>query len=444
MSYLETNQKIKVVSVSEFTRIVNQAISEIEPIWIEGEVSNFKNWQERWIFFSLKDEFAVLNCNISKFNFERFGFEIEDGMKIRVLGMPELRYKGEFTLNVEEIQLCGEGALKKAYELLKKKLETGGLFARKRKIPDFVQNIGLITSKSGVVIHDFLKNLKPFGFRVHFCDARVEGMEAVSSLVEAIKWFNKNISDLDVLVIARGGGSLEELQAFNNEILARAIFASNIPVLAGIGHEVDVPIVSLVADISVSTPTAAAIYLNQSWEILQRKVPYLEEKLLDNFGDCLERTCDQVKELSADILSSFEQLLRENKSRLNLFSEKMISNFSQVFNIFNNLSREIKNSFQNLYRKKIEMKERIKNISKNILQYLEVSIREKRNLIRNKEKQLIILNPERNLKLGYSIVFNFQNKVIKDTNQIKINDILTTKLYKGKFLSKVKKVEKEK
>lgn len=444
MPYLETNQKIKVVSVSEFTRIVNQAVSEIEPIWIEGEVSNFKNWQDRWIFFSLKDEFAVLNCNISKYRFENFGFEFEDGMKIRVLGRPELRYKGEFTLNVEEIQLWGEGALKKAYELLKKKLESEGLFVRKRKIPDFVQNIGLITSKSGVVIHDFLKNLKPFGFKVYFCDARVEGTEAVFSLTEAIKWFNENMPNLDVLVIARGGGSLEELQAFNNEILARAIFASNIPVIAGIGHEVDIPIASLVADVSVSTPTATANYLNQSWEILQRKVPYLEEKLLDNFGVCFERTHDQITELSEDILSSFEKLMRENKSRLNLFSEKMISNFSQIFNIFNNLSKEIKNNFQNLYRKKIEMEERIKNVSKNILQYLEVSIREKRNLILNKERHLVILNPERNLKLGYSIVFNLQNKVIKDTNQIKINDILTTKLYKGKFLSKVKKVEKEK
>ena len=444
MPYLEANQKIKVVSVSEFTRLINEVISEIEPVWIEGEVSNFKNWRDRWIFFSIKDEFAVLNCNISKYKFENFGFEFEDGMKIRVLGMSELRYKGEFTLNVEEIQLCGEGALKKAYELLKKKLEIEGLFIRKRKIPDFVQNIGLITSKSGVVIHDFLKNLKPFGFKVHFCDARVEGMEAAFSLVEAIKWFNKNMLDLDVLVIARGGGSLEELQAFNNEILARAIFASNIPVLAGIGHEVDVSMASLVADVSVSTPTAAAVYLNQSWEILQRKVPYLEEKLLDDFGDCFERTCDQIKELSEGILSSFEQLVKENKSRLNLFSEKMIFNFSQVFNVFNSLSREIKNNFQNLYRKKIEIEERIKNISKNILQCLGVSIKEKRNLILNQEKHLIILNPERNLKLGYSIVFGQENKVIKNATQIKINDILTTKLYKGKFLSKVKKIEKEK
>ena len=159
MPYLETNQKIKVVSVSEFTRLINEVIFEIEPVWVEGEISNFKNWRDKWIFFSLKDEFAVLNCNLSKYRFESFGFDLEDGMKIRVLGRPELKYKGEFTLNVEEIQLWGEGALKKAYELLKKKLELEGLFARKRKISDFVQNIGLITSKSGVVIQDFRKNL---------------------------------------------------------------------------------------------------------------------------------------------------------------------------------------------------------------------------------------------------------------------------------------------
>ena len=377
MPYLEANQKIKVISVSEFTRLVNETVFEIEPVWIEGEVSNFKNWQDRWIFFSLKDELAVLNCNVSKYRFESFGFELEDGMKIRVLGRPELRYKGEFTLNVEEIQLWGEGALKKAYELLKKKLELEGLFVRKRKIPDFAQNIGLITSKSGVVIHDFLKNLKPFGFKVYFCDARVEGAEAVFSLVEAIKRLNKNRPDLDVLVIARGGGSLEELQAFNNEILARAIFASDIPVISGIGHEVDVPIASLVADVSVSTPTAAAIYLNQSWESLQKKIPYLEEKLLVNFDEYLEFSFDKIKTLARDILNLFEE-----------------------------------------------------------------SMKEKRNLIFNFEKYLTTVNPERNLKLGYSIVFNQKNKVIKDINQIGIDEILTTKLHKGEFLSKVKKIKK--
>jgi len=358
--------------------LVNEVVSKIKPVRIEGEVSNFKNWQDRWIFFSLKDELAVLNCNVSKYRFENFGFEFEDGMKIRVLGRPELRYKGEFTLNVEEIQLWGEGALKKAYELLKKKLDGEGLFVRKRKIPDFVQNIGLITSKSGVVIHDFLKNLKPFGFKVYFCDARVEGAEAVFSLVEAIKRLNKNRPDLDVLVIARGGGSLEELQAFNNEILARAIFASDIPVISGIGHEVDVPIASLVADVSVSTPTAAAIYLNQSWESLQKKIPYLEEKLLVNFDEYLEFSFDKIKTLARDILNLFEE-----------------------------------------------------------------SMKEKRNLIFNFEKYLTTVNPERNLKLGYSIVFNQKNKVIKDINQIGIDEILTTKLHKGEFLSKVKKIEKE-
>ena len=442
MPYLGTNQKIKVVSVSEFTRIVNQAVSEIEPIWIEGEVSNFKNWQDRWIFFSLKDEFAVLNCNLSKNKFESFGFEIEDGMKIRVLGRPELRYKGEFTLNVEEIQPWGEGALKKAYELLKKKLETEGLFVRKRKIPDFVQNIGLITSKSGVVIHDFLKNLKPFGFKVYFCDARVEGAEAVFSLVEAIKRLNKNRPDLDVLVIARGGGSLEELQAFNNEILARAIFASDIPVISGIGHEVDVPIASLVADVSVSTPTAAAIYLNQSWESLQKKIPYLEEKLLAHFDEYLEFSLDETKTLTENILNIFEESIRKTKSKTELFFEKIISNFNQVFYRFLGLAKAIKNAFKRLNKKKGEIGEDLKITETKLFYYLDLAIKEKRNLIFNSEKYLTAVNPKRNLKLGYSIVFNQKNKVIKDINQIGIDEILTTKLHKGEFLSKVKKIKK--
>ncbi len=376
MAYSEINQKIKVVSVSEFTKIVNETIFGVETVWVEGEASNFKNWLDRWIFFSVKDEFAVLNCNISKYKLESFGFSLEDGMKIRVLGRPELRNKGEFTLNVQELQLCGEGAFKKAYELLKKKLELEGFFARKRKIPDFVENIGLITSKSGVVIHDFLKNLKPFGFKVYFCDARVEGKNAAFSLGEAIKWFNKNRPDLDVLVVARGGGSLEELQPFNNETLAKAIFASDIPVISGIGHEVDVPIASLVADVSVSTPTAAAMYLNSSWEALEKKLPYSKEKLAVHFNDYLEFCFDKTKTLAGNILDIFEGLIKE-----------------------------------------------------------------KMDLILNSEKYLTAVSPERSLKLGYSIVLNQENKVIKNINQIKINEILTTRLHQGEFSSEVKETK---
>ena len=262
-----------VLKVTEFKDLINELITLQEPIWVEGEVSEFKNWKDRWIYFSLKDEFSSIECNLPKYRLDEMGIELEDGMTIRVLGFPELKSTGRFTFNIFKIKVWGEGSLKKAYELLKKKLEEEGLFSRKREIPIFVEKIGLLTSKSGATIHDFKKNLKPFGFKIYFYDVEVEGENSVASIVEGINWFNKNMPFLDVIVIIRGGGSLEELQAFNNEILARAIFASKIPVICGIGHETDVPIASLVADVAVSTPTAVAHYLNKNWENLFFEYP---------------------------------------------------------------------------------------------------------------------------------------------------------------------------
>jgi len=150
-----------------------------------------------------------------------------------------------------------------------------------------------------------------FNFRSYFFDARVEGQEAVTSLVKGIKWLNEKMPELDVLVLIRGGGSSESLQAFNNEVLARAVFASKIPVICGIGHDVNVPIASLVADVSVSTPLAAAVVLNKPWELLMNHLPYLEERLFDNFENYLDKIKDKMKETKEDLLGFFQEALKE-------------------------------------------------------------------------------------------------------------------------------------
>ena len=174
----------------------------------------------------------------------------------------------------------GEGALKKAYDKLKQKLEKEGLFSseKKKPIPEFPQRIGLITSETGAVIHDFLNNLGKYGYQISFVNSRVEGQIAVQGLLLAITYFSGK--EIDVLVIIRGGGSLESLQAFNNEALVRKIADFKIPVICGIGHDKDVSLASLAADKAVSTPTAVTALLNRAWEKAIHDVVALEKDLV--------------------------------------------------------------------------------------------------------------------------------------------------------------------
>ncbi len=419
MPYKEEDKRV--LSVGDFVKLINALISRLEPVWVEGEIIGFKNWKDRVVFFDIKDEEAILHCSIYYSRLQSLGLELEDGMKVKVIGEPQLRAnRGSFNLNVRDIQLSGEGAFKKAYELLKKKLKTEGLFERKREIPSFVENIGVITSKDGAVIHDFRKNLRDVNYKIYFKDALVEGKKSAKSLTKAVKWFNKNMPNLDVLVIMRGGGSLESLQGFNNEVLVRTIYGSEIPTLCGIGHEVDIPLASLVADVSVSTPTAAASYLNQSWDSLEENIPYWQER----------------------IFNSFKSILDSRFIRLSELGQRISFGFSQTFNKFESLTKDIYNIFDILRRQKELVGEKIKTIEKKLILSLENDIEKIKKIIVNQERYLKALDPRRNLKLGYSIVFDEDGKIIKEIGDVKKGETIKTKLHKGSILSKINKINK--
>ncbi|MDP3770722.1 MAG: exodeoxyribonuclease VII large subunit [bacterium] len=263
---------MRALSVSEFLKGTNDVLASV-PALVEGELSGFALRQERWAFFSLKDEESVVECFMPAWKLRH---EVADGMLVRVAGVPQVYAKsGRFRIVVEALEPVGEGSLKRAFELLKQKLEREGLFApeRKRELPRFPETIGLITSKESAAYTDFIRILRNRwgGVRVVVQDVAVQGERAVEEIVEAFRyWSNVNgqpastrVSGAsgvrpDVLILIRGGGSLEDLQAFNSEDVARAIFASPIPAVVGVGHERDVSIADLVADVRASTPSNAA------------------------------------------------------------------------------------------------------------------------------------------------------------------------------------------
>lgn len=250
-------------TVSQFVEFVNTAFATAvfpEGVAVEGEVVDYRVSQDRWIWFQLKDETALVSCFATVWQLRT---PLEDGMKVRIHGIPKIHPKsGKFSVTVERVELVGEGALRRAFELLKKKLETEGLFdaARKRPVPRFPGRIGLIASAESAAYGDFLRILRNRwgGVTVKLADVSVQGRDAVAEIVEAFRWFNAHPQEADVLVLTRGGGSLEDLQAFNSEDVARAVFSSVIPVVVGVGHERDESLADYAADVRASTPTNAA------------------------------------------------------------------------------------------------------------------------------------------------------------------------------------------
>ena len=248
-----------ILSVSEFLDVVNMLLST-EDVYVEGEVTQASD-HPKGMFFSIKDPHGggLMECYMSPWLYRKAGITLEPGMMVRVGGVASV-YKpyGKFSFRVAEIVLAGEGSLKKAYDALRKKLADEGLFDRKRPLPDFVTRIGLITSATGAAIGDFRKNLAPLGIRVVYRDVRVEGEQATPQVLRALTDFGARASEFDLIVMTRGGGSLESLQAFNDEQVVRAVFASKVPTLVSIGHERDVPLAQMAADASASTPTCSA------------------------------------------------------------------------------------------------------------------------------------------------------------------------------------------
>lgn len=246
-------------TVSQFIEVLNQTLDYAFPaIEVEGEVSNFKTSKGKWGFFDLKDAQGTINCFIPLFSLRT---PLTDGMQVVVKGRPKLTGSGRFSFTVQQILPKGEGSIKKAFDLLKAKLTKEGLFdpAKKRPLPDNLQTIGVISSTGAAGYADFCKilNERWGGLRLRVANCGVQGLSAADEIIRALKYFNEQ-EPVDIIVIIRGGGSKDDLAVFNDELLTRKIAASKIPVLTGIGHEIDESLADLAADVRASTPSNAA------------------------------------------------------------------------------------------------------------------------------------------------------------------------------------------
>ncbi len=278
--------------VSDFVAVVNQTFEYAYPlVEVEGEVASFKVNQGKFVFFDLKDEDASVNCFMMVFQLR---VPIEDGMKVVVTASPKLTKWGKFSLTVKSIRPSGEGSIKKSFELLRGKLDKEGLFApeRKRTLPVIPRHVAVISSPQAAGYADFIKILNDRwgGLRVDVAAVTVQGADAPDQIIRALDYFNTQKELADVVVVIRGGGSADDLSAFNDEQLVRAFAASRIPTLSGIGHEVDTSLCDLVADVRAATPSNAA------------------QILVPNRQDIIGRTRMQVQSLVPRTLTILEGL----------------------------------------------------------------------------------------------------------------------------------------
>lgn len=389
-----------IFSISAYLKLLNSVLNSFQAR-ITGEVSEMKTGPSGHVYFSLKDkkDGSVLSCVIWNYDYKLCGVQLKEGLEIIANGIPDVYAPtGRLSFKAKTIQLVGEGELKKEYERLKKRLEEEGLFSleRKKEITPFVKNIGIITSKQGAVINDFLNNLGRFGFKIKFIDSRVEGLEAVKDLLNSVKTMRK--LDLDVLVIMRGGGSLESFLAFNKEVLIRETAELPFPVIAALGHDKDVPLLALAADKMVSTPTAAANLLNQSWIEAEMELKIKEREIFECFSSSLK-----------DIKSSVENLFLKIKDKL-----------EGIFSSFKMTEYKIKTVIPRLLENEIgKVKEKLESM----------------------ERVIANNDPERNLKLGYCIASG-KKGIIKNIKDVKLEDVVDLKVFDGTINTQVKKINK--
>lgn len=393
-----------IVSVSGYLDNLNTTLKS-EKAKIVGELCNLQMYEGRsYLYFSIKDskDGSTVKCFMWKNDYKISGVALRDGLEIIVTAYPSI-YKpnGGLSLQVELVELVGEGALQLAYEQLKKKLETEGLFSdmRKRTLPEYPHRIGVITSKSGAVINDFLTNIGKFGFEIMFVDSKVEGQDAIKDLLNAVETLKKK--DIDVLVIMRGGGSLESFLAFNNETLVRAVASFPVPVLTGIGHDKDVSLVALVSDRNVSTPTAVANLLNQSWSMALGTVQLSEQKIFSQFES-------RLKDVGYTVVES--QVLIERK-------------FASVIEFFSKTESKLSESLGRIESEIVRCRDRVALSAKGITRGFELLLRDFADNLDVTTKTLELSSPERQLRHGYSIV-RFKNKVVRSTKDVGTGDSL--------------------
>ena len=441
----------KVWSVTELTaRIRDLLAAEFADIWVEGEISNCHEAQSGHLYFTLKDARAQVRCVCFRNQFRLLKFRPEDGLHVTVRGSVSVyEPRGEYQIYVEHIEPVGLGALQLAFEQLKKRLEAEGLFdpARKKPLPVLPQRIGLVTSPRGAAVRDVVRILRRRfpNVRLVLFPVRVQGEGAARDIVEAIGFFSRR-QIVDVIILARGGGSLEDLWAFNEESVARAIAAATIPIISGVGHETDFTIADFVADLRASTPSAAAEIVVRTRQEFDHHVAQLREKMAQQIRYLLLEQRHRLQELAAHPgFRRLEELLRLYRQQ----SDEFIARLGQALQSRLELARrrftvaQTRIAAFDLRARIVALRLRLEQRSGELRTRAERFLVAKRQRLERLMVQLDERSPLRVLERGYAIVYDAAGNVVRAVEQVAVGDEVAVQLARGRLAAEVKRREEK-
>ena len=447
-SFVQNNQEI--ISVSDVNDLAKGLLEkDLSNVWIQGEISSFTAHGSGHWYFTIKDKKSSLDCVMFKFDNINLLFEPKVGDELILNGKVSIYSPtGRYQFNVKHIEVSGEGALLRAFEDLKKKLDQEGLFddLNKKDLPELPLEVSVITSATGAVFQDIINVLsrRSPSVLITLVETPVQGKQAENEICKAIERVNK-FQNSDLIILARGGGSIEDLWCFNMESVARAIFKSEIPLVSAVGHETDFTISDFVADLRAPTPSAAAEIISQNHSNLNTLIASVQKdlylqinnklrnqneglrsltKLIRHPGDKLREVSQRIDGIETHLANLLERILLISKGEVNSISSSL-KEFSP--------SMMVENS-----------KNRIENLIKDIRRSMQAVLEEKRNQFLTSSHTLEAVSPLSVLSRGYSILTKGkEEKVINSYSQVKVGDEITGKLKEGQILTKVINVSDE-
>ena len=419
-----TNKYITIGALNKYLKNLFDGDNNLQEVYLKAEISNFKAHTRGHLYFTLKDETSRINAVMFSYNVSKLKFKPIDGMKVLVKGKISVyEATGSYQIYVEEMEQDGLGNLYIEFEKLKKKLASEGLFDqdKKKKIPKVPRKIGIVTASTGAAIKDILTTIKR---RFPVCEtilfpSLVQGADAARDIVKNIEI--ANTYDIDTLIVGRGGGSIEDLWPFNEEIVARAIYESKVPVISAVGHEIDFTIADFVADLRAPTPTAAAELAVPNIDTINT---YLEN-VINRSTISMNNYIDSKKQVLSSLVSSY--VLKKPTAMYEIKEQNL--DF-----LMDNLNKEIKKVLDN---NRVRLS---KILGSYVLTNPDIMYKFKMQNLEHIINKLDVLNPMNTLKRGYSIVKK-DNKVISNINNVSIDDMINISVKDGIINAKVVEVD---
>lgn len=434
------DQYLTVTALTKYVKRKMDIDPHLQQVWLKGEISNFKHHNRGHMYLTLKDDQSRIQAVMFAGNNRHLTFEPENGMNVLIKGhVSVFEPYGQYQLYIKSMEPDGIGSLYLAFEQLKEKLAKEGLFNEeyKQAIPSFPKRIGVITSPTGAAVRDIITTIKRrfANIEVTVIPVNVQGKDAAPSIVQAISLANE-MKQFDTLIVGRGGGSIEDLWSFNEESVARAIFASNIPIISAVGHETDITISDFIADLRAPTPTAAAEMAVPSKADVKEHVQHMTARLYK----LIQLTMSQKKETVQMIRSKYgfhypKHLINEKEQYVDRLQDRLITTLHTTVNQQQYTYKYLLTRLQHTH-----PDTRLKQTKEQVSRYRQELIKEMQGQLRRQERELslkleklMILNPLQTMQRGFSVTYDATNELIRSVKDVHVKDQVTVQLTDGSF-----------